>query len=77
MPLPTPINITRIPKTGTPCYVLVCNTSKKIVACQYGDFNYSTPSANTVIIAATYAELSAKATAAGITGLPAQAEGQP
>lgn len=77
MDLPTPKTSTRISKNGTPCYVLIETPAKKIIVQKYGDFNYTTPGENTVIIAATYAELSAKAQEAGITGLAAQQEGLP
>ena len=78
MTLPIPIDITRIAKTGTPCYVLIYNPARNaIVACKYGDFNYSTTGTNRVFIAATYADLSAQATTAGITSLPARKDGEP
>jgi len=78
MSLPTPIQITHVSKTGTPCYVLIYNSATNaVLACKYGDFNYTTPGTNRVLVAETYAGLSAQAAAAGITGLPPQKDGQP
>lgn len=80
MALPTPVTVSTkfVKKTGTPCYVLIYDpVAKKVVVCKYGDFNYSTPASNTVIVSTTYAEIAAEATALTLTGLPAQVDGQP
>lgn len=81
MALPTTttatIQVKRIAKTGTPCYVLIYDSDKKIVAFKYGDFNYTTPADNTVVISSTYDEILSEATKAEIKDFPKQKDGEP